>query len=111
MATIVEFVLLMQTLDRRLHGLDTRELVLSVTRTVVATVLMAEAIALWLALLKLAGLLELDRKPQAGFAMLGGMAVGAVTYFYASRLLHSEEAETLVQRLPLPRRLREALGA
>jgi putative peptidoglycan lipid II flippase len=110
-ATIVEFVLLLRTLDRRLHGLDTRQLVLSATRTVVATVLMAEAIALWLAALKLAGLLELDRKPEAGFAMLGGMAVGAVTYFYASRLLHSEEAETLVRRLPLPRRVRAWLGA
>jgi hypothetical protein len=72
---------------------------------------MAEAVALWLAALKLAGLLELDRKPQAGFAMLGGMAIGAVVYLYASRLLRSEEAATLVERLPLPAALRGWLGA
>jgi putative peptidoglycan lipid II flippase len=110
-ATIVEFALLLRTLDRRLHGLDTRRLVLSVTRTLVATILMAEVIALWLAVLKLAGLLELDRKAQAGFATLGGIAIGAATYYYVSRLLHSEEAETLVQRLPLPAPVRAWLGA
>ena len=109
-ATIVEFALLLRTLDRRLAGLPTREIALSVARTVAATVLMAEAIALWLALLKLAGLLDLGRKPEAGFAMLGGMGVGAAVFFCASRLLHSEEAETLVRRLPVPERLRRAPG-
>ena len=71
---------------------------------------MAEVILLWLALLRLAGLLDLARKPEAAFAVMGALALGAVTFFYTSRLLHSDEAEVLVQRLPLPERLRAYLG-
>lgn len=99
-ATIVEFALLVRTLSRRLQGLATREIVVSTARTITATVLMSEAIALWLAALQFTGLLQLDRKPQAGLAMLGGIAVGAAVFMYASRRLHSEEMETLLRRLP-----------
>jgi putative peptidoglycan lipid II flippase len=109
-ATIVEFVLLLRTLMRRLHGLDTAPLAFSVTRTVVATILMAEVIALWLALLELTGLLQLERKALAGFAAVGGIGLGAIVYFYASRLLRSEEADVLLQRLPLGDRLRRYAG-
>jgi len=109
-ATIVEFALLLRTLDRRLHGIDGVYLVASIGKTIMATVLMGEVIALWLAMLELAGLLDLGRKVDAGFAMLGGMALGAVVFFYASRALHSEEAAVLVRRLPVPARLRPYLG-
>ena len=109
-ATIVEFAMLLRTLARRLHGLDAARLVRSLARTGVATVLMAEAIALWLAVLELAGLLDLASKPQAGLAVIGGVAGGAVVYFYASRALGSEEAAVFAERLPLPAAARRMLG-
>jgi len=109
-ATIVEFWLLWRTLDRRLHGLDRGRLFASTARTLVATVLMGEVVALWLAALRLAGLLELDRKVDAGFATIGGMVLGAIVFLCATRLLRSDEAETLIQRMPLPARLRAYVG-
>jgi putative peptidoglycan lipid II flippase len=109
-ATIVEFTLLIRNLEQRLGGLDAGHLVFSLTRTIASSLLMAEVILLWLALLRLAGLLDLARKPQAAFAVMGALALGTVTFFYASRALHSEEAEVLVQRLPLPDRVRAYLG-
>jgi putative peptidoglycan lipid II flippase len=109
-ATIVEFTLLIRNLERRLGGLDAGRLAFSLTRTIASSVLMAEVILLWLALLQMAGLLNLGRKPQAAFAVLGASVLGTVVFFYASRLLHSDEAELLVQRLPLPRRLRAYLA-
>jgi len=109
-ATIVEFTLLIRNLEQRLGGLDAGHLVFSLTRTIVSSVLMAEVILLWLALLRLAGLLDLARKPLAAFAVMGAVALGAAAFFYTSRLLRSEEAEVLVQRLPLPERLRAYLG-
>ncbi len=109
-ATIIEFTLLVRTLDRRLGGLDTQRTLTSVATTVLATVLMAEAIALWLALLRLAGLLQLDRKPDAALAVLGGVGGGAAVYFYATRLLGSVEARTVLQGLPMPARMRAFVG-
>ncbi len=109
-ATIVEFTLLIRNLEQRLGGLDAGHLVFSLTRTIVSSVLMAEVILLWLALLRLAGLLQLDRKPEAAFAVVGALALGTVTFFYTSRILRSDEAEVLVQRLPLPEGLRAYLG-
>lgn len=109
-ATIVEFTLLIRNLEQRLGGLDAGHLVFSLTRTIVSSVLMAEVILLWLALLRLVGLLDLARKPLAAFAVMGAVALGAAAFFYTSRLLRSEEAEVLVQRLPLPERLRAYLG-
>ena len=109
-ATIIEFVLLARTLGRRLSGLGDRALVFSLTRTVAASVLMGEVIALWLALLAFAGLLDLGRKPDAALAVLGGMTLGTATFFVASRLLHSEEAATLARRLPLPARVRALIA-
>ena len=68
---------------------------------------MAEVIALWLAALRLAGLLELSRKPEAALAVIGGVGLGAVVYFYGSRLLGSEEAAIVVERLPVPQPVRQ----
>jgi putative peptidoglycan lipid II flippase len=109
-ATIVEFALLVRTLDRRLRGLATREIAVSTARTVTATVLMCEAIAIWLAALKFAGLLDLGRKPEAGLAMLGGIAIGGAVYIYTSYRLRSDEARALWRRLPVPERFRRASG-
>ena len=109
-ATIVEFTLLIRNLERRLGGLDAGHLVFSLTRTIVSSVLMAEVMLLWLALLRLAGLLDLGRKPQAAFAVVGALALGTAAFFVTSRILRSEEADVLVQRLPLPARIRASLG-
>lgn len=108
-ATIVEFTFLTRNLGRRIGGLDARHLAASVTRTVMASILMGEVLLLWLAGLRLAGLLDLDRKIDATFAVVGGLALGAAVYFYAARLLRSEEAEALSDRIPMPPRLRAAL--
>ncbi len=109
-ATIVEFTLLIRNLEHRLGGLDAAHLMASLTRTIVASVLMAEIVLLWLALLRLAGILDLASKPQAGFAVIGALMLGASSFFYGSRALRSDEAEVLVQRLPIPERFRAYLG-
>ncbi|HXH24260.1 MAG TPA: murein biosynthesis integral membrane protein MurJ [Vicinamibacterales bacterium] len=112
-AAIVEFVLLVRTLARRLRGLDGARVAASVARTCVAALLMAEVVLVWLAVLKLAGLLDLSRKPEAGLAVVGGVCLGAAAFFIASLALRNAEARTLVERLPLPaglRRLAPAAG-
>jgi peptidoglycan biosynthesis protein MviN/MurJ (putative lipid II flippase) len=109
-ATIVEFALLVRTLAVRLDGLDARRVVDSVLRTLMATVLMAEVIAVWLALLHYAGLLDLGQKLDAGLATAGGVAIGGAVFFATTRALRSAEAEVLIQRLPLPERVRALAG-
>jgi putative peptidoglycan lipid II flippase len=108
-ATIVEFILLVRTLDRRLGGLENDRTVASLVTTGAATLLMAEALALWLAMLRLAGLLELDRKPEAGLAVVGGIAIGAAVFLYTTWRLGSGEARTVVERAPMPARMRALL--
>lgn len=105
-AAIVEFVLLVRTLARRLRGLDGARVAASVARTCVAALLMAEVVLVWLAVLKLAGLLDLSQKPEAGLAVIGGIGLGAASFFIASLALGNPEARTLVERLPLPAALR-----
>jgi putative peptidoglycan lipid II flippase len=109
-AAIVEFALLVRTLARRLRGLDNARVLRSVARTLIATVLMAEVIALWLAALNLVGLLDLDNKLDAGLALVGGTALGGLAFLWASRVLHSEEAETLLARVQLPQGVRRLTG-
>jgi putative peptidoglycan lipid II flippase len=105
-ATIVEFALLLRTLDRRLRGLERDALVASVVRTVVATVVMAEVVLVWLAFLRLGGLLDIGQKPDAALASIGGMVLGAAAFYITTRALRSQEAGLLVSRLPLPERVR-----
>lgn len=108
-ATIVEFTLLIRTLARRLPGFDAARLMVSVAKTVAASIVLAEVVLLWLAALAIAGLLDLGRKPDATLAVLGGVTLGTLAFFSAGRLLRSEEADTLVRRLPLPEGLRSML--
>jgi putative peptidoglycan lipid II flippase len=105
-ATVVEFTLLLRALIARLGGLEGGRIVFSVSRTVLASLLMAEVVALWLIALRVAGLLDLDSRLNAGTALVGGAAIGAAVFYAASRALGSEEARTLAERLPVPRRLR-----
>ena len=110
-ATIVEFWLLWRTLARRLDGLDAGHLTFSLSRTIAGSVLMAEVILLWLAILHFAGLLDLADKVDAGLAVIGGIGIGGVVFFAATRALRSEEAGMLARRLPLPQALRPATRA
>lgn len=110
-ATIVEFALLARALFGRLGGFDPRPVVLSVVRTGLATVVMAEVVALWLAFLRLGGLLELGSKLESGMAVTGGALAGAAAFYIASRVLHSDEAAVLGARLPLPAAVRRLAGA
>jgi putative peptidoglycan lipid II flippase len=105
-AAIVEFGLLTRALSARFGGLDGRLVWLSVSRTVIATVLMAEVVLLWLAGLELAGWLDPSSKLSAAAALLGGAALGGVVFVVTTRALHSEESELLLERVPLPARLR-----
>jgi putative peptidoglycan lipid II flippase len=105
-AAIVEFFLLLTTLNHRIGGLDGAGAIASLLRTAAATVLMAEVVALWLAALRIAGLLDLDSKLDAALASVGGAAIGAAAFAVAARLLRSEEAALLFERLPAPRLMR-----
>ena len=109
-AAIVEFALLVRTLDRRLHGLDTAATMQSVARTAVATLLMAEVLAVWLAVLKLAGGLDLGSKLDSGAAVAGGMLLGGGAFYVTSRLLRSQESRVLAERLPLPAAVRRVVA-
>jgi putative peptidoglycan lipid II flippase len=109
-ATIVEFALLLRALDTRMMGIDAGRLVNSLIRTGAATLLMAEVVALWLLCLRGVGLLDLASKVESGLAITVGSVLGGVAFFYASRALRSEEAETLVERLPLPEGARRFAG-
>lgn len=110
-ATLVEFALLMRALLARMPEIDVPLLAASAVRTLMAAVLMAEVVALWLALLHFAGLLDLGTKVDAALASAGGMVLGAAVFFAASRLLGSAELMVLVARAPVPQRLRRFAGA
>ena len=110
-AAIVEFALLIRALAARLGGLDNRALGLSVWRTGLATLLMAEVVLLWLALLALAGWLDLDSRASAALASVGGVALGAAAFLACTYALNSEEAHLIAERLPLPARVRSRLTA
>jgi putative peptidoglycan lipid II flippase len=105
-ATIVEFALLLRTLGVRLHGLDGGRVVHSVTRTVAASILMAEVILLYLAALHYLGLLDLNSKLDATLAVVGSIGLGALAFYVTTRILRSEEAESLTRRVRVPAILR-----
>ena len=105
-ATVVEFALLLRALIARMGGLEGGRIVFSVSRAVLATLLMAEVVGLWLILVLGTGLLDLDSRLQAGIALVTGTALGAGVFYFASRALGSEEATEIVGRLPIPERVR-----
>jgi putative peptidoglycan lipid II flippase len=108
-AAIVEFALLARALAERLRGLDNARLARSVTTTVVSAVLMTQLVAVWLLALRGAGLLDGD-KLMAGVAVLGAVIIGVPVYYGVSRLLGSQEAQMLTERLPVPVAVRRRLG-
>ena len=105
LATILEAVLLFWALHARLRGLDLRSLASSVVRTLVSTLLMAEVVGFFLILLREAGRLDSGRFADALLALAGGGLLGGLIFLAAARALRSEEVETLLRRVPWPRRM------
>jgi hypothetical protein len=95
-----------RALAARLQGLDGRLVWMSVSRTLIGSVLMVEVVLLWIVALEIAGLRDYDSKLDAGLALVGGAALGAAAYFFATRALQSEESQVLAERVPLPARVR-----
>ena len=104
LAAILNAGLLFWTLRSRLEGLDLASLGRSVGRTVVAALLMVEVIGFYLVLLHQADHLDTSRLLDAFLALAGGGLLGGIVYLAAARALRSEEAETLLARVPWPRR-------
>jgi putative peptidoglycan lipid II flippase len=104
LGAIVNAGLLFGTVGGRLDGLDMRALGSSIGRTGVATILMVEVIALYLIVLDQAGHLDTSSALDCFVALAGSTLLGGLVYFSAARALRSEECDTLLRRLPLPRR-------
>jgi putative peptidoglycan lipid II flippase len=100
LATLLEAALLFWTLRGRLEGLDLPAIGWSVGRTALATVLMAEAIGLYLVLLHQAGHFDFSSTIDAFLALAGGGLLGGAVFAGAARALRSEEAELMLRRLP-----------
>ena len=100
LASAVEFFLLLRVLSRRLGGLEEGHIVYSVTRSVAATALMAEAVGLFVVLMHASGHLNTGRLADAFAALVGGGLIGLGVYFLAAYLLGSEEMGTILGRLP-----------
>jgi putative peptidoglycan lipid II flippase len=104
LATLVEAALLFWTLRNRLEGLDLASISRSLLQTALATVLMAEAIGLYLVLLHEAGRFDFSHTGDAFLALAGGGTLGTAVFAWVTRMLRSEEAELLVSRMPQLRR-------
>ena len=100
LATIVEAALLFWALRSRIEGLDLRALGMSVGRTLVAVMLMVEAIAVYLILLDQAGHLDANRAVGAFLALAGSSVIGTAVFVGAARALRSQELDTVLRRVP-----------
>lgn len=100
LATLLEGALLFWTLRSRLEGLDLRAIGQSFGRTALATLVMAEVVAFYLVLLDQAGRFDVSRVLDAFLALAGGGLLGGLVFFGVSQALRSEEAESLLRRLP-----------
>lgn len=103
LSAILEFALLLRVLRERLAGLDEQQVVGSATRTAGATVLMAEAVGLFVLLLHLSGHLGTGSLADAFLALLGGGVLGSAVFLIGASFLGSEEIGVLMRRLPMLR--------
>ena len=106
LATVIEVTLLFAALRLRLEGLDLRALARSLFQTLLAALLMVEAVGFYLVLLHEAGHLDTNRLLDSTLAVAGATLLGGLVYVVVARALGSEEVETLLSRLPLPARVR-----
>lgn len=101
-ATVIEAGLLAWALRGRIEGVDAIGMARSLGRTAIATVLMAEVVGVYLIVLHQAGHLDTSRPLDAFLALAGGSLLGGATFLAAARALRSEEADTLLRRVPWP---------
>jgi putative peptidoglycan lipid II flippase len=95
-ATIIESLGLFVVLHGRLErGLWTRPVASTVYRVVIATALMGQTVGLMLLALDKTG----NFGPRSFFALLAGVAIGAVVYYLAALLLRLEEAHIIAARV------------
>ncbi len=105
-ATIVEVLLLFVALRGRIPGLDIRVLRRSVGHTLVAALIMVEAVAFYLVLLHAAGHLDTSRLLDSALAIAGATIIGGLVYAGVAKTLGSEEIDTFLARIPSPGILR-----
>lgn len=97
LAAIAEFVLLLRALQTRLGGLNGPALRRSVARTVLATLVMAEAIVLLLILLRAAG--ADPRTVEGALVLSAAGGLGGLGAFALGALLAGGDELTLLRRL------------
>lgn len=100
LSAILEFALLFSVLRQRLSGLDDRQVAASAARTTGATVLMAEAVGLFVMLLHLSGHLDTGSLGDAFVALVGGGALGAAVFLFGASVFGSDETGVLLRRFP-----------
>jgi putative peptidoglycan lipid II flippase len=81
-AALIEMVLLIVLIRKRLNGLDDRRLAISALKTTLASIVMG--LAVW-------GFLNVMTDTSVMVRALGGTIIGASIFFVAAWLLHSEE--------------------
>jgi len=100
LASTVEFFLLFRALSRRMGGLEEGHVIYSLTRTAGAMLLMVEVVGLFVVLMHASGHLNTGQLSDAFAALVGGGLIGAGTFFLVAYLLHSDELNTLLRRIP-----------
>lgn len=111
LSAILEFYLLFRVLRRRVRGLDEGRIVNSVVRTIGATILMAEAIGVYIILLHLTVGFDAGNAGDAFLALFGGGIIGGAVLLFAASALNIEELDILRSRFPLPQPLARFAGA
>ncbi|MGB2695637.1 MAG: murein biosynthesis integral membrane protein MurJ [Dehalococcoidia bacterium] len=104
LASIANAGLLFWRLNERLGGLDLRVLGQALGRTLIAVALMAEIMAFYLILLHEANHLNTGSFFDAFLALAGGGLLGGVIFLATARALRLDEVETLLRRVPWPKR-------
>ncbi len=99
-AAVIEGGLLFAVIGKKLGGLDTPSIGRSLWQTILAAFLMAEMIGFYLILLNAAGRLDTSSFADAFLAVAGGTVLGGLVFFAVAKALHSEEFETLYDRIP-----------
>ncbi len=98
LAAIAEFTLLLRALQSRLGGLDGGGLRRSSVQTILATVVMAEAVVLLMLMLRAAGADPRTADGAFVLTVIGGLG-GLAAYALAALVLRSEEYSAILGRL------------
>jgi putative peptidoglycan lipid II flippase len=89
-ATILEMLMLLALLRRRMVGIDERTIVLSIARIAVGALAMGAALVVFASWFAPRGVL---------FVSVGGTALGAAVYFIVMAALRSEEIDLVLRKI------------